>query len=256
MIARTNLVSSQPLFLAWQDKDAARRQWFPIGRLDADVEHSNYRFRYTGGAERAHKEVGLPPMIDFPELRKDYRSSTLFALFKNRVIALGRPDRMEYLRGLDLSEDATSVEILSVSGGYRVTDSFEVFPKIEKRSDGSFQCRFFLQGCRYVNRIAQERTNDLKPGENLYVTLELNNPATGLAVQLQTLDYHIIGWVPRYLVGDLAQAMLESHGHCSAHVVQVNPLPSLSKQRILIELKGHWGKHEPMNGPDFDPLVG
>ncbi len=195
-------------------------------------------------------------MIDFPELREDYRSPALFALFKNRVIASGRPDRMEHLRGLGLSEDATSVEILSVSGGYRVTDSFEVFPKIEKYSDDSFQCRFFLQGCRHVNLIAQKRSNDLKPGENLSVTLELNNPAIGLAVQLQTQDYHSIGWAPRYLVRDLAQAMSESHGHFSAHVVQINPLPSLSKQRILIELNGHWGKYEPMNGPDFDPLVG
>ena len=52
-------MSTQALFLAWQDQISSR-QWFPIGRLDADVERSKYRFRYTGGAERAQKEAGFP----------------------------------------------------------------------------------------------------------------------------------------------------------------------------------------------------
>ena len=40
---------------------------------------------------------------------------------------------LEYLWLLDLPEQADPLEILSVDGGYRVTDSFEVFPKIECR---------------------------------------------------------------------------------------------------------------------------
>ena len=78
-------MSTQALFLAWQDQISSR-QWFPIGRLDADVEHSEYRFRYTGGAERAQKEAGFPLVIEFPKLRENYHSSELFPLFKNRVI--------------------------------------------------------------------------------------------------------------------------------------------------------------------------
>ena len=247
-------MSTKALFLAWQDKNPTSRQWFPIGRLDADVKHSDYRFRYTGGAERAQREAGFPPTFDFPELRKAYRSPELFPLFKNRVIAPGRPDRVDYLRSLDLPENADPVEILSVSGGYRVTDSFEVFPEIKKHDDGSFQCRFFLHGYRHVNQGAQERLVNLKPKEKLNVTLELTNPATGLAVQLQTSDYHMIGWAPRYLVEDLARAMAKAPGEYSAHVVKVNPLPPPSKQRILIELNGHCG-HELMSGSDFVPLV-
>ena len=177
-------MSTQALFLAWQDRDSSRK-WFPIGRLDADVEHSQYRFRYTGGAERAQQEAGFLPTIDFPDLQKDYHSPELFPLFKNRVIAPKRPDRADYLRYLDLQENASPVEILSASGGDRVTDSFEVFPKITKRDDGSFLCRFFLHGWRYVNKVAQERIESLQPDDPLYVTLELTNPATRLAVQLR-----------------------------------------------------------------------
>ena len=202
-------MSEKTLFLAWQDKERSRR-WFPVGRLDADVEHSRYRFRYTGGAEEAKEEAGFPPLWDFPHLKEDYRSSELFPLFRNRVIAPGRPDRTDYLYNLGLPADADPVEILSVNGGYRITDAYEVFPKLVKHKDGSFRCRFFLHGWRHVNPSAQERIGRLIEDETLYVTLELTNPATGLAVQIQTTDYHMVGWTPRYLVADLVKAMAES----------------------------------------------
>ena len=246
-------MNTRTLFLAWQDKEESR-QWFPVGRLDADVECPLYRFRYTGGAKRAQEEVKFPPLWDFPELLEDYKSSEIFPLFRNRIIAPGRPDRMDYLRNLGLLENADPVEILSVSGGYRVTDAYEVFPKIEKHDDGSFICRFFLHGWQHINESAQDRISRLQPEEELHITLELTNPATGLAVQIQTTDYHMIGWTPRYLVEDLTAAMVGSPKYL-AHVVQVNPMPAMSKQRVLIEMRGCWDKHEPMSNQDFEPLV-
>jgi len=247
-------MDTKTLFLAWQDKERTR-QWFPVGRLDVEPEHSLYRFRYTGGADRAHREAGFPTLVDFPNLRDDYRASELFPLFKNRVITPGRPDFADYLRQLDLPQKADPVEILAVDGGYRATDSFEVFPKLEKHPDGGFCCRFFLHGWRHVNPAAQERLARLQAGEALYVGLELTNPVTGTAVQIQTTDYHMIGWAPRYLVCDLIQAMAESPDHYTAQVVRINPQPAPSKQRVLIELRGHWPKHEPMGTRDFQPLV-
>lgn len=240
------------LFLAWQDKN--RRQWFPVGRLDADVNLPLYRFRYIAGVERAQREAKFPLLYEFPEMDRDYKSTELFALFKNRIIAPGRPDRRDYLHNLNLPENADPVEILSVSGGRRATDFYEVFPKIEKDDKGGFTCRFFLHGWRYVSEHAQERIENLKPGEELYLTLELSNPATGLAVQIQTQDYQMIGWAPRYLLGDLMAAMADFKNY-SAHVVQVNPQPAPSRQRILVEMSGRWSEHEPMSGEDFDPLV-
>ncbi len=248
-------MNTKTLFLAWQDKRGeVSRPWFPVGRLD--VEPSLYRFRYIHGAKRAEKETGFPPLLDFPNLTGDYQSSELFPLFRNRLIAPGRPDRSDYLNNLGLPENADPVEILSVSGGYRVTDAYEVFPKLEKDTDGSFICRFFLHGYRHVNETALNRIEDLKPEEQLYLTLELTNPATGLAVQIQTTDYHMIGWTPRYLVSDLARAMADSPDKYTAQVVQVNPQSAPMKQRVLIEMRGYWDpRHEPMKGKDFQPLV-
>lgn len=245
-------MSERTLFLAWQDD--LTRQWFPVGRLDADVGKSSYRFRYIGGAKRAKQEVGFPPLLGFPDLHGDYRSQQLFPLFQNRVMNRKRPDFADYLRSLDLPEEADSIEILSANGGRRETDSYEVFPKIEKEADGRFRCRFLLHGWRYVNAAARERINRLRQQEKLITTLDLANPATGLAVQIQTTDYYMIGWSPRYIADDLAAAMAKAPGRYETHVVRANPAPVTAEQRVLIEMQGRLPNHEPMSSRDFRPL--
>ncbi len=253
-------MSTKTLFLAWQDSEEKHglpgtRQWFPIGRLDANVERSEYRFRYTAGARRAEQEAGLTSLLDFPCWEEDYESSELFPLFRNRVLAPTRPDFVDYLKALDLNEEANPIEILSANGGHRATDLFEVFPKLVQNEEGTFVCRFFLHGWRYVSPPAQERLNRLQAGDPLFVALELTNPVTELALQIQTTDYQMIGWAPRYLVNDLADAMAESPGEYSASVIRINPQPVPSRQRLLVEMRSYWKNHEPMTGPDFKPLV-
>ena len=231
------------------------RAWFPIGRLDVLHDPRSYRFRYTQGARRAHESAGFEPLLDFPELTRNYESSDLFPLFRNRVISSERRDFADYLRMLDLPQTAEPAEILGVGGGNRATDNFEVFPKIERRDDGSFRCRFFLHGSRYVSAASVARTDQLQVGEQLYITLELTNPVGGVAVQIQTTDYYVIGWAPRYLVGGLVQAMAHAPGKYAAKVARINPSPAPSKQRLLVELSGSWPAYEPMASGDFEPLV-
>ena len=243
------------LFLAWQDA-AATRQWFPIGRLDADPSRDDYRFGYIRGAELAHQKAGLEPLDAFPDFTETYRASELFPLFKNRVLTPERVDFPEYLRQLDIDpENADPLEILAVSGGTRQTDSLEVFPKIHRNVDGGFHCKFLLHGWSHVNPAAQERLQTLQAGESLVVAIELNNPVSGLALQLETCDYHMIGWTPRYLVNDLVKAIAASPSDISAKLVQVNPAPAPSRQRYLICLQGHWPEnYEPMSGDEYQPF--
>ena len=243
------------LYLAWQDSGRSRA-WFPIGRLDADLPHSRFQFGYTCGAERAAQVAGLRPLESFPDFRKTYESSELFPLFKNRVMDAGRIDFSEYLHQLDLEpQNADPISILSVTGGTRQTDNLEVFPKIEHQADGRFRCRFFLHGSRHVNDAAQRALVVLKPSDILRVALELNNPATGLALQIETKDYHMIGWAPRYLIGDLKGAIDHSPEAVSGKVVRVNPAPAPSNQRVLVELTGRLpSDHSPMSDPDFQLL--
>ena len=247
-------MSERTLFLAWQDK-ALTRAWFPIGRLDVYDENPKYRFRYIKGVERARMEAGFPLIWEFPDLRGDYCASEIFPLFKNRIMSPNRPDFSEYMRSLQLPESADPVEILSVNGGYRATDSFEVFPKLAKNDDGCFKCRFFLHGSSHTNEAAQERAYQMAAGDKLYVVMEFNNPVTMLGVQIQTTDYHMIGWAPRYLAQDLAMAMVESAGEYEVEVVHVPEKSDRMGQKALIEMRGRWKKHEPMSGDDYVPLI-
>lgn len=245
------------LFLAWQDT-AATRAWYPIGRLDADLSKSRYKFGYTRGAAMAQENAGMTPLDSFPDFNRIYKSPELFPLFRNRILGEDRKDFKEYLRQLDLSpEHANPLEILALTGGERQTDNLEVFPKIERRKDGGFRCRCFLHGWRHVNKPAQERLLLLKEGESLQAAIELNNPATVLALQLQTPDdYHMIGWAPRYLVKDLFKAISGAPEDICVVVVKVNPAPAPAKQRVLIEIRGRWpADYEPMSTMEFQPLI-
>lgn len=248
-------MSVNTLFVAWQDK-AETRLWFPVGRLDADLEEGSYCFRYTAGAKRAQDEAKFLPLFEFPDFYRAYRSPRLFALFQNRIINPSRPDRLEYLQGLDLSENANPLEILSVNGGERITDTYEVFPKLIEDMDGYFTCRFFLHGWRYVNKHSRKRIRRLQQGDRLHVALELNNPVDKIALQIQTWhDYFMIGWTPRYLVEDLARVVSGLHSECEASVVRIGRMLPPSNQHVLIEFRGRWENHRPMESVDFLPLV-
>jgi len=242
------------LFLAWQ---APNRAWFPVGRLDADVRNHFYAFRYTKGALDAERAVGFKPLPAFPDFSGQYESSELFPLFGNRVLDPNRQEFLEYLKSLDLDQGHSDpINILSVSGGERQTDSLEVFPKVEKRADGWFCCRFFLHGIRHMRKDAQERAMLLQPGEALGLSLELNNPVTKFAILLTTRDYYFIGWTPRYLISDFLAAIADDSA-VQASVVRVNQAHVPLNRRILVELSGKLPAGiEPMSKDWFQPIVG
>ena len=252
------------LFLAWQDKHrtatahAASRAWFTIGRLEAEPVEERYRFAYTHGALAAQRQAGFQPLAAFPRFDQIYESAELFPPFQNRLVNPRREDFAEYIRRLGLDPGAPDpLEVLAITGGERQTDNLEVFPKILKRRDGSFVCKFFLHGSRHVNVTAQDRLARLRPGDRLQVALELNNPVAGPAIQLETTsDYFMVGWAPRYLVRDMLDAIAESPADLTARVVRVNPPPAPHNQRLLVELEGRFrAGFSPMESEEFRPIV-
>lgn len=248
------------LFLAWQapENTSHSRAWFPVGRLDAEPESHRYCFRYTQGARSAQEKVGFAPLLSFPKFEEVYESSDLFPLFQNRVLSPKRRDFKDYVQWLNLEGGQSfpdPIEILSVSGGERQTDSMEVFPKINTDSEGNFKVRFFLHGLRHLGEKAITRASKLAAGEQLRIFVELNNPATRIAVPLMTEDYEMIGWAPRYLVEDLVRCVPYAP-ELSAVIAKINPEAAPFNQRILIDYAGRAPEgHEPMTAPDFQPLV-
>lgn len=245
------------LFLAWQAPES--RTWYPVGRLDADDFRKDFVFRYLNGARDAVQD-GFRPISAFPNFERRYESSELFPLFQNRVIDQHRRGVNDYLRSLALDDASVfdPMEILSITGGERQTDNFEVFPKLEKNKDSRFVSRFFLHGLRHCTEEAKLRAFALQPSEALQISIELNNPTGPFAVQLTTQDYYFVGWSPRYLVNDLLAAVKQSRD-LQARVVRNNPEGTPMNRRILVELSGKFpADYEPMSGVEFgviDPAM-
>jgi hypothetical protein len=127
---------------------------------------------------------------------------------------------------------------------------------MERGPEGGFRCRFFLHGWRHLNDDSRRVLESLAEDAPLRIAVELNNPATGLAVQLQTAEtYYTIGWTPRYLVGDLATVISKAHRDLQAKLVKSNPEDSPLSQRFLVELSGRWPMgYEPMSSEEFQLL--
>ena len=228
------------LFMAWQAHDPTRA-WFPIGRLDVDDGLSQFSFQYTGGARDAALR-GFIPLLAFPRLNEKYTAPKLFPLFENRLISENRADFEQYIKSLAISgaEAKNPFKVLAISGGERKTDSLEIFPRIELKNDRQFSTCFFVHGTRHLLPSASERVLRLKNGESLRIALEMGNPASGTAVQIQSDDYVMVGWSPRYLVEDLARSLVTNQCAMKATVRQVNGIEVPVERRLLVELSGYY----------------
>lgn len=252
------------LFLAWRSgytvgaTTPPKASWFPIGRLDrADDGNEFYTFRYLKGAKIAESVAGFSPLEAFPEIGEVYTSPELFSVFSNRIPNPRRSDFSEIVERMDLEDKADPFRILSISGGARQTDSLEIFPLLTTSPEGDFVCRFFIHGSRFMHESSSVAMNNLAEGEKLRVCFEANNPATGWAIQLQTIDKpQIIGYVPRYLLPDLHSIRKsDDQEHLIAVVKKVNAAPAPLNQRFLVELKGRLPAGQAMmSSTEFEAL--
>lgn len=233
------------LYLAWRSKYNTNNctqnetRWFPIGALDYDKSESLYRFFYLKGAEKARELAGFSALDAFPDFEKKYQSDELFEFFKNRVPNRKRRDFSSIVERMDLEPNsADPVSILSISGGTRQTDCLEIFPELELSEDGYFTCKFFVHGSRFMSDYSNAKLKELQVGDELKIAIEMNNPATGSAIQIQTKDdLAVIGYAPRYLLEDLKQ-MEQNPYEVKAHIAKVNLEPAPSNQRLLVSLSG------------------
>ncbi len=214
-----------------------------------------YVFRYIKGAIEAKQKASFYTLLEFPKLERPYISPQLFSTFANRVIAANRPDRKEHLANLGLTEQADQVEILSINGGKRVTDSYQVFPELKKSEDDSFTCRFFLHGWRYVDKLAKYQIKSLEIGEDLRIQIEPENTVDNRALKILTGDDRKIGYAPRYLNKELSH-VVQSQQVKRLSVIQINKeLRVPANQRVLLEMEGSFTDHVPMESEEFKPLA-
>ena len=244
------------LFLAWQDP--VRRRWFTVGRLLR--RRNKYVFTYTKGARAAQKS-GFEPLVSFPVLEKHYESDEIFPLFANAVLSPNRPEYTNLIKWLSISHDkADPIAILARTGGNSMTETLEIFPCPEPDSDNTYLVHFFVRGLRHQSPCAIDRVKTLKPGEELLLMADLQNPHDPNAYALRTAeqnknDMHLLGYLPRYLAGELKRFERSDITKAIVEVVQVNASPAPIHFRVLCRMRMPWPEgHVPFSTEEYQPL--
>ncbi len=245
------------VFLAWQNPRTNR--WFPIGRLRREA--GEYEFEYLAGIKDANAYSELPRVVGFPDLEARYVSRTLFPLFANRLMSSSRPDYSKYLNYFGLvPSKGNEMLVLGRSGGFRATDNFEIFPYPDGEPGGAYQTWFFAHRLNLMSDSSIDRVAKLQQGERLRIFADIQNPADELALGLRTgddapQDFHMLGYLPRYLRSDVHYVMKFGGGPPIVTVEKVNPIPAPLHLRLLCRLRMPWPiGFEPFSGPEYQPI--
>lgn len=238
--------SSGRLVVAWQHPIS--RLIAPVGLLEHGAEM--YRFRYL---RRAAELPDFQPFLSFPVWGHTYTSQWLFPFFAQRIMSPRRPDFQQFLRQLDLDENATPWEQLARSEGRSNGDTVQVFPIPSVRADGGTTCRFLVHGVRHVER------GELPPlitGEGLVLRDEPDNPVNPAAVLVCSAAGRRLGYVPDLLIDYLN--VIRSSGHPMTLAVEhVNGAEAPPHLRLLVRLDGATPVgYRPMTGGSWTTFSG
>lgn len=245
------------LFLAWRDPE--KRGWHTIGRLTSDGTF--FEFVYTKGMLAAHQQAGFRTLASFPDPYTRYLSPELFPLFSNRLPQTSRPDYQEFVQWVSAPESVHDpIALLALSGGRRVTDTFEVFPSPTRDPEGILHIRFFVHGLRHMSQASIARAEQLKVGDRLLLQHDFQNPYDSRALMLRTSeqtpnDVYPIGFCPRYLLDDLFALIHSDETVPIVTVAKVNPAPAPMWFRVMCSLTAAWpSQYEPFSGQAYQPI--
>jgi hypothetical protein len=222
------------IFLALQEPIS--RNWFPVARVDQLKE--NFLLRYTKGTSRFADFSGFGRMT---KLDAAYLSDQLFPLLKNRVMARNRADFSAFAGWLGKdAELLTPFEELAVTGGLRGTDTMELIPVPEVSDSGAYEAAFFIHGVRYLSEGSQTEFSKLKPGDELLLVKDSQNPSDRHALLLRTkTSACLVGYVPRYFSLEFTTLLDAQEDLLRVQVARVNSDAPLAF-KVLCSLRAPW----------------
>lgn len=193
--------------------------WFPVRKM---IWHGE---KYHTGCVG-----GVKGLIEAAPLWRHYFQPEAFGLIKTTRdihcdyacrMPLDRPEEMPwYLPSLGLPADSLNpIAFVARNGGYRETDSLDVFPEVEADSDGCYRFYFLLRKLYLVEEAAVDkvvRGDDIECGD-------------GWAIHQPTGNR--IGILPGYI-----RALFTEHrSQVEMKIHQVN-IEALPQERLLCSL--------------------
>lgn len=231
MLAPVTIGTVRRFAVAWRNRQ--RRIITAVGALD----HGSfgYRFQYLDGVADSAK--GFRPFIGFPDLNRVYESVRLWPFFGLRVMDRKRPDFPQYLHWLGLTTAASSLDILSRSGGQPKGDSVFLAESPAVADNGATEAAFLIRGVGYAVRQhhSEGAADALHTGDQLMLADDPTNEVNPRALLLETSRGAAVGWVPDLLV-DYAHRVRSGGG--SAELLQNNGPDAPWHARFLVRISG------------------
>lgn len=181
------------LYLVW--KNPQNRRNYTVGKLSRNAD--GYTFEYCNESKLAQAD-GWNMIQAFPEIKK-YESKDLFPAFSSRLPDRRRRNIEEVLKKYHL-DCYDGFELLKRSGGRLPIDTYEFVDPIFDE-DVTVEKEFYIAGIRHSSGCeganCQNRP-DLSLSMKLLLVPEPTNEYDANAVQVQTENKHILGYIPRY----------------------------------------------------------
>lgn len=205
------------VFILWQDKSHSGRMWHPVAKL-IQSELGIYSLTYTQGA----KNPRFQPFPLMTDKTKIYHSSELFAFLKNRIPPASRPEHEELFSWCNLDTASNYLDLLSVSGGEKVTDNYRVISLPEKKNN-QYINSFFVSGIRYLSDEHKKIVENFPANHRLQYEFENDNVNDSQAVLLLDKEQDLrIGYYPKYLTSDLRKLHDLAAKSIRIEIVRVN----------------------------------
>lgn len=199
-------------------KNPKSNDWIPVAKLEK-LDDGGYSLSYTKGASRLNGFSGLGRMN---RLEEKYFSKELFPFFSNRLISKSRPEYKQYLQWLALNElNDDPMNIMGITGGLRVTDSFELIPCPDV-VESKLTLKFFPKRLRYLPSEVVKLVDSITENHELIIFKDIQNEfddkALGLRLEKPTI---IIGYIARYYSAWLSR-LIEEKYNIELKVLNVN----------------------------------
>lgn len=218
------------LEIYWQNP--ANRQRFLVGYLKKIDD--TYSFAYSSDVIN-NKIIGFTPIYPFLNYEKEYKSTSMFSSFLNRIPSPKREDIDKILKKYGL-EEYDEFNLLKRSGGRTPADNLEFVVPIDTSKNiiatefyvaGVSHCDFCSNGCPRENLVKLK--NVLVKYEK-----ESDNEFDEYAVKLMVNDRKI-GYVPKYYSKSITQ-LIDNHYAIKLEIVDITNIDSNCRECVKIRL--------------------
>lgn len=210
---------NKSIYIAYK-KSPPLQSWHVVGVLSYKEERNEYSFKYTRGAL---KDPDFRKFEGMEDLNREYIFRDLPPLFQNRILNSKRPEFPKLMQWLGLQQDASPLDILSLTGGIRITDNLQTFCEIKPDKNGRFEHTLFIHSVGQLQDPQLKRIDELQVGEKLYFCLDVQNEYDHSAVIVRTENpKNIVGYCPRYLAEAITAMLKTQHDSLTITVDAIN----------------------------------